>query len=114
MNRIQGITTDAKQVFTLVLPNNETCEVSLEYKPMQIGWFCSVSYKNFFVRSLRVTNNPNILSQFSNLIPFGLGCFLKTDREPLFLEDFDQNNAALCLLTFQDLLDYEAFLASDG
>lgn len=112
MNKIQGISLDAKQQFQVLLPNGRTFSIYLEYKPLQTGWFCGISYGTFSVSAIRVTQSYNLLAQFSNLLPFGLACFTQTGREPFFLEDFQSGNAALCVLTAEELLNLEDFLGA--
>lgn len=104
MTEIQSITADAKQSFTLTLPNGETATLRLEFKPLQLGWFAAVSYgAGFLVNSLRITRNQNVLDQFSNVIPFGLGCFTDDGEEPLFQQSFAAGRARLCLLDQSDM-----------
>ncbi len=112
MRKIQGISLDPKQQFEILLDNGRTFTLSLEYKPLQLGWFCGVSYGSFQVQAVRVVYGYNSLAQFSNLIPFGLACFTQSGREPFFLEDFQSGNAALCVLDLAELADLEAYLGS--
>lgn len=113
MKKIQGITADPHQFFTIFLPNGETFNLTLKYSPQQLGWFCGVGYKNFKVNSLRVTRSYNILSQFSNLLPFGLGCLTQTDREPFFDQDFSTGHGALVLLNRDDMDAIEDYLSEE-
>lgn len=112
MIKIKGISDYPNQVFTLNLPNGETMNMTLVYKPLQLGWFVGITYKDFQVNLIRVTCNYNILEQFSNLIPFGLACFTNQNQEPFFVQDFQASNAALCILDETDLDNLEAFYAS--
>src|SRR5215475_2405336 len=98
MTKVQGISNSANQLFTIFLPDGESFQLTLKFSPMQTGWFCGVEYKDFKVEVLRVCNSPNILAQFSHLLPFGLACFLTSNREPFFQEDFSAGNAALCVM----------------
>lgn len=112
MTKIQGISDYPNQVFSLTLPDSSTMRLTLQYKPLQQGWFCSVLYGDFQVNNLRVTCNYNILEQFSNLIPFGLACLTNQNQEPFFAEDFLAGNAALCILDQTDLDNLEAYYGS--
>lgn len=109
MTQVQSITDDAKQQFTLTLPNGETAVLRLWYVPLQLGWFFSLAYKKFKVASMRVTRNQNILDQFTGVLPFGLGCFTTEGQEPLLQQDFVAGNAKLCLLDDADLIALEGF-----
>ena len=86
--------------------------MNLVYKPLQIGWFCSVTYLDFKVTNLRVGNSLNILTQFKNLIPFGLACFTNQGQDPLFQQDFLAGNATLCLLDAADVAAVGAYIGS--
>jgi len=110
MLRFQGITDDPKQKHTLVLPSGKRLEVRLEFKPLQLGWFISFSYQTFEVRNLRIVNHPNMVHQFKNLIPFGIGCFSKDLREPMLLSDFLNDDLKLYILERAEVLEFEDVL----
>ncbi len=112
MTKIEGISDNANQIFTLILPDGGNCTLQLLYKPLQIGWFVGVTYQDFTVNVLRVGNSLNILRQFSNIIPFGLACFTNQGQDPLFQQDFLNGNAALCLLSQADLMALEDYVVS--
>lgn len=112
MTKIQNISDYPNQLFTLALPNGESMTMTLVYKPLQYGWFVGIIYQDFEVKRLRVTCNYNILEQFSNLIPFGLACFTNQNQEPFFAQDFQANNAVLCVLDSTDIDNLRAFYAT--
>lgn len=112
MNKIQGITDNGNQVFTLLLPGGGTCSINLFYKPLQIGWYVAVKYQSFAVNVIRVGASLNLLDQFSNLIPFGLACFTTQGQDPFFQQDFQSGNATLCLLDSNDLLILGSYFGS--
>lgn len=112
MYPIQQITTDALQNTILVLPNSETCSLTINYMDRQIGWFIiNLTYNNFQLNGIRIVNSPNLLNQFSNQIPFGLACYTNGNREPTFQQDFSAGNSTLYLLDateVQEVLDFYA------
>ena len=78
---IQQITNDPRQKQRLVLEDGTYLDIELYFVPMQYGWFVtSLTYGDFELTGLRITNSPNMLHQFKNKIPFGLACFSKNDR----------------------------------
>lgn len=108
---IEEITDDPKQQHTLVLPDGSQLLMQIEYKPQQYGWFfTTLQYKTLTINGMRIVSSPNILYQFKNQIPFGIGCFVDGNQEPTQLEDFLNTRAKLYILTAAEVLDYVSFL----
>jgi len=117
MNQIQQITNDALQQQTLVLADGSSIVIQLYFMPMQYAWqILSLTYSSFTVTGLRISNNPNILQQFSNVLPFGLACFSTNNREPTQQDDFSSGASNLYILSKAEVAQYTAFLngASNG
>lgn len=107
MYRVEKITTNPLQKHTVILPDGLPLTFELYFRPMQYGWFFNdITYQDFTLKGLRVTNNPNMLYQFQNLIPFGIGCFSNDNREPSFLQDFDSGASRLYILDESEVLEY--------
>lgn len=112
MYQIQNLTSDAKQAQTLILPDGSAIEILIEYKPMQLGWFIStLTYKEFVLNGLRITNQPDMLYQFKNQIPFGLMCVSAQDREPYLQDDFLSGLSQLFILSDEEVTQYTEFLS---
>lgn len=108
---VQNITSDALQKQTLVLPNGASFTLTMYFRPMQYGWFINeLVYGSFTLNGVRITNLPNILHQFRNQLPFGLGCFTVADREPSQQDDFSSGVAQLFVLTADEVEQYAEFL----
>lgn len=111
MLQIQGITDYPNQKRQLVLPDGTSMIMTMYFVPQQYGWFIrSLTYGNFTLQGLRITNQPNMLRQWRELIPFGLACFSKADREPSQAQDFQTGDSNLYLLTSDEVAQYEALL----
>lgn len=111
---IQQISDEEKQATTLVLEDGSTVDFTIEFKPMQMGWFITnLLYKTFSINGIRIVTSPNILHQFKNQIPFGFACFVDASDEPTQQQDFSSERAKLYILTQSEVTAYEAFL-SDG
>lgn len=109
---IKNISADTKQLFTLVLPDGSSFQLTLYFVPMQLGWFITnITYGDFVLNGMRITNNPNLLRQYKNQIPFGLACFSKANKEPSLLEDFETNASQLFILTEDEVQAYEDYLS---
>jgi hypothetical protein len=111
MYQIQQITSDPAQEQTLVLPDGTQIGFSMTYLPGQQIWNCNISYGSSFVlNGLQIVNNPNLLQQWKNIIPFGLGCFSTSSREPSQLSDFSSGYASLYILSSDDVATYTSAL----
>lgn len=114
MNTIQQITDDPSQNQILPLPNGNSINLTIQYIPQQSGWFItSLTYLNFTLQGVRITNSPNMLHQFRNQIPFGLACYTTAQREPTQQQDFLSGASTLYLLSQADVMAYAEFL-TDG
>lgn len=112
MYSIPQITDAPLQSMSLILPDGSVAQLTIYFVPMQYGWvITSLTYSSFTLNGLRVTNNPNMLHQFRNQIPFGLACFSTSDREPSQQEDFSSGASALYILTSDEVEEYAEILA---
>lgn len=108
---VNGITNSSLQSFNMTLPNGNTITMSIYFIQQQFGWFIkSLTYTTFQLSGTRITNSPNILHQYRNLIPFGLACYSKDDREPSHSQDFVSGASTLYILTAAEVAEYTAFL----
>lgn len=109
---IQKITTDALQKQTFVLPDGTKIVTTIAFIPMQYGWFIrDMSYADFELKNIRITNSPNMLHQFRNQIPFGIACISTNDREPSQQQDFSSAASILYILTADEVNQYTEFLS---
>lgn len=108
---IQQITDDPLQKFNLILPDGSSLGLQIYFVPMQLGWFITeLTYGDFVLNGVRITNSPNMLYQFRNQIPFGLACFSSHNREPSQQQDFSSNASLLYILTADEVAEYTRFL----
>lgn len=109
---IQGISAQPLQRQTLVLPDGTSLVLEIYFRPQQLGWFINdLTYGDFVLHGVRITNSPNILNQWRNRIPFGLGCFSAANREPSLQQDFSSGTSKLYILTEAETVEYAEFLA---
>lgn len=110
---IQQITSDPLQQQTLILQDGSPVLFQIYFRPNQLGWFVNeLSWNTFTLRGLRITNSPNMLNQWKNLLPFGLACFSMANREPSLQQDFSSGTSKLYLLSAAEVAEYTAFLKS--
>jgi hypothetical protein len=101
MYPINGITTDPLQTMTIILPNNNQMSMTINFVSMQFGWFITnLTYtpQNFVLNGLRITNNPNMLYPWKNILQFGLACFSQQDIEPGQSYSFSSGASTLYIL----------------
>lgn len=112
MYQVQNLTGDSRQSQTLVLPDGSLIQLSIYFVPMQLGWFITnLTYQGFILNNLRISNNPDMLYQWRNVLPFGLACFSTSDREPSQQLDFLSGASALYVLTSDEVDFYTELLS---
>ncbi len=108
---IPRITSNPLQSQTLVLDDGTSFALTMYFRPMQQGWFITeLTYGDFILREMRIVNSPNLLIQFMNKLPFGLGCFSTANREPSLQEDFSSGASKLYILTALETQEYLEFI----
>lgn len=111
MNLINNISAYPNQNINFVLADGTNFQMSLYYVPMQYGWFITnLTYNDFVLNSIRITNNTNMLYQWQNILPFGLGCFSPSQREPSQLQDFSSGASNLYVLSQEECEAYAAYI----
>jgi hypothetical protein len=100
MYAIQNLTSDPLQNMTLILYNGNPIQFTIYFVPQQYGWFITnLQYGSFTLNGLRITNSPNFLQQWKNILPFGMGCYsTQNSREPSLQQDFSSGANVLFLL----------------
>lgn len=109
---VQQITNNPLQKQTLILDDGTSLSLTIYFRPMQQGWFINeLIYGSFVLNGVRITNSPNMLNQFINQIPFGLGCFSTANREPSQQQDFSSGASNLYILNHAECVAYREFLS---
>lgn len=112
MFKIEQISSAPKQKKTLVLADGSQVVMEMYFAEMQYGWFIrELTYQDFTLKGLRITNSPNMLYQFKNKIPFGLACFSKDNREPMLKQDFSSGASVLYILSEEEVEEYAELLS---
>ena len=108
MTILTGLTSQPKQQMTLQIADGSQASLYLEYDAQQLGWFYNLVWGSITINGGRLTSFPNILRQWKNLLPFGLGVLSAGDVEPLNLTDLSDGTTTILLLTAADVLLVEA------
>lgn len=115
MYSINQITADPLQTTTIILPNGNPCSMTIYYVPRQIGWYITnFTYQNFTTGGIRITNNPNMLQPWANILQFGLACYSTQDREPTQLQDFATGANLLYILDSSEVEAVIQFYQNGG
>ena len=112
MQILNEITADPKQKFTVITSAGEEFTLRLNYMPTQSLWFFDVEYKDFAVNNRCLVNNWNLLRQFKNLIPFGIGVICTDEGDPYFVDDFANKRVQLTILSAEEVKEVERIIDS--
>lgn len=108
MNQIDNITDDASQVTSPVLDDGSVVTIALRFLPAIERWVMDVAYGEFTANNLAVVVSPNMLRQWSATLPFGLACLTSNGIDPINVDDFQNGNASLFVLTADEVATLEA------
>jgi hypothetical protein len=112
MQLIQGITSAPKQNISIPLPDGNSFSFTLEYRPQQLGWFYDIRFNtnaiSFECLGRRLVTSPNILRQFQDVIPFGIGVVTAQSAEPTTQTAFTDGTTTMLLLDSADIADIDA------
>lgn len=86
--------------------------LTVRYLPSQQMWAMDVETDAFQLYGALITNGPNMLRNYRNLIPFGLLCTTDDGQDPYGLEDFETRYARLFLLNRDEVQQVEIDLFS--
>lgn len=105
MTQITTITDAPNQNIVITLGDGTTINLTLNFYANQSGWFYSLSYNSgaFIVNNRRLVTSPNMLSQFQNIIPFGIAVTTTDGYEPIYIDDFITKRASFYVLTADDV-----------
>lgn len=103
MQQVTGITSTPAQIINLTADDGSAATLTLEYRPQQTGWYLDLTWNGtspaLQINGLRVTNFPNLLRQWRNLLTFGLAVVTKDGFEPLAIGDFESGYATMIFLS---------------
>ena len=108
MKYIDRINNSAIQEFTLTnIDDGSDINCKLRYLPSQFCWMIDVSSGDFAVNGVIVTISPNILSQWSNVINFGIAFTSIDGFESFYIADFKSERTKMYLLSADEVQQVE-------
>ena len=111
MFQLTGITSDPDQTFTTALSDGSKVTIRLVYRSRIQKYFVDITWGTWTANSLRVCNVPNILEQWTNVLPFGLLCSVSDGLEPFLANDLVSGRCSLYILEAADILMIENLYA---
>lgn len=112
MDLIQQITSDSLQAQRVVLADGTFFDITINFKPMQLGWYIQeITYGDFTLHGMRICISPNMFYQFKNQLPFGIACLSVDSREPTLQDDFSSGNVNLYLLSKAEVNQFSEYLS---
>lgn len=98
MIQITNISTDAHQKTTVLLADNTSVVITLDFLPATGRWVASVTRDLFSLKSVALCVHPNLLRSYRQVIPFGLACVASDGVDPFDIEDFESERIKLYIL----------------
>ena len=102
MRKVNKITSDYHQEFVFPFSFGDVI-LKLYYSDNMVGWFFSITYKDFKLENASLVNHPNLLNQFNLILPFGLTCVTKNGIDAVSRFDFEDGMAELYFLDEQEV-----------
>jgi len=113
VRKIDQLTSNGSQLFTLVTDDGIELNCTLRFFPTQNQWILDIVSDNFNVFGITLVNSINILRQYLRIITFGILISGGTGLDPYRIDDFEQGRSNFFLLNETDLVDVEAILDAE-
>lgn len=111
---LTGLTDQPNQQYPITLPDGSAATLTLGFWPQQNGWFYNLAWSGrtpaFALNGQQLVVSPNLLRQWRNVLPFGLGVVTNDGLDPTDQEDFVNGNCTLFLLDTSDIATAETTL----
>lgn len=114
MKRLDGIRATGTQKLATTASNGDTVSITLYFNPAVQVWFFDIEWKNFTLLGKRLFSNPNILSQYEKIIPFGLAAITEGGGEPFLVNDFSSGRVNMYLLSPEEVIQVQDFYVEQG
>lgn len=108
MLTLNGIRAVPSQKFNTTISQG-LISFQLYFRPTIKMWMIDITFNGFIVNSIRVCNSPNLLGQFTNLLPFGLMTSVGENigYEPSLIDDFSSKRVTLNILDQSEISQIE-------
>jgi len=114
MQQITNLSDEASQISKVVLDDGSVITFEIIYLPTIERWMMNVSHPTITVNNLILCAGPNVLRDFRNVIPFGLGCYTNDGADPFYIEDFASGRVSLFVLDASEVAFFETNVFGPG
>lgn len=108
MKLISNLSDEADQISKVVLDDGTVVTFEFFYLAAIERWAFSVTHPEITLNRAILCAGPNVLRDFRNIIPFGLGCYSTDGADPFYIEDFASGRITLYVLDASEVAFFEA------
>lgn len=98
MIEVTNLSEEPHQKTTILLSDNTSVVITLDFRPVTQKWVMSVSHVNFSYSGISLCVHPNLLRSFRRQISFGISCFSSDGSDPFDISDFINGRIKLYVL----------------
>lgn len=109
MITLDGLKATGNQKFRTLASNGDFIEITLYFLSAIQQWSMDIKWNNFILNGFKVFNSLNILSQYENIIPFGIAIIIPDGGEPFIINDFSTKRVQLGILSPEEIEEINAF-----
>ena len=109
MRILDGIRATGQQKLQTSSDNGDVINITLYFNPASQIWKMDIVCGDFELNGQRVYNFLNLLSQYKNIIPFGIGVIVSGGGEPFLVNDFSSGRVQMTILTTAEVTEIEDF-----
>ncbi len=114
MQQITNLSDEADQTTRVALANGSIAVFEFIYLAAVERWAFSVSHPDIQIDGMILCAGPNVLRDFRNVIPFGLGCYTTDGADPFYIEDFASGRVTLYVLDASEVDFFETSIFGAG
>lgn len=103
MKQINSLGNAADQQQTVTLDDGSTVQLEFFYRAGIQRWFIDVIHSSLTLRGFGLSQGPNILRQWRNLIPFGIAVQAIDLIDPVQITDFQTGRVAVYILSADEV-----------
>lgn len=103
MKLINSFSDAADQQMTIVLDDGSAVQLEFFYRGGIQRWFVDITHPLITLRGYGLTQGPNILRQWRNLIPFGMAVLAVDGIDPIQSTDFQSGRVQVYILNVADI-----------
>jgi hypothetical protein len=107
VKQINEITNEPRQQHLLPIDGGVFATLTLEFRPDLYAWFFALQWGDFATANEQMVACPNVLRQYSQILPFGIFCDTTTLQDPMTQDAFTQGAAVLYLLDAAEVVEME-------